>query len=179
MELSVKDPIPLMLAAWKHFDLGPGESIGTAFGAIRIGARVASGTVLDHRTVVADAHYGDVWTFGLTNGIPTLTEGNRAMPNAIQVSNGLDGPAATAISVTFYQDCAPCISFEVPPRQNSSFTFSNQLFAYASKPIADGSSALVIEPIAGKFQLTNEKLRIKLTPSADGTTIQWDSGDRQ
>src|SRR6266404_7966930 len=101
MELSVKDPIPLMLASWKHFDLGPGESIGGALGSLRLSARVASGTALDHRTVVADANYGDLWTFGLTNGIPTLSGGksDRVRADQIQVFNGLEGPDAAAISL--------------------------------------------------------------------------------
>jgi hypothetical protein len=177
--LSVKEPIPLMLTAWKHFDLGPGESIGAAFGTLRIGARVAYGSVVDHRTVVADVQYGDVWTFGLTNGIPALSGGSGAMPGAVQVFNGLNGPDAAAITVTCYWDYAPWISFEVPPQFNRSFTFMNQLFAYASKPIADAGSARVIEPAVGKFQALSQHVRLKITPSADGTEIQWANGAQQ
>ncbi len=180
MELSANEPVPLMLAAWKHFDLGPGESIGAALGALRIGARVTHGSVLDHRTVVAGANYGDTWTFALTNGIPTLSGGGDAMrgvANGIQVFNALDGPDAPAIELTFYWDYAPWIGFEVPPQRSAVFSFTNQLFAYASKPIAGDSSALVIEPVTGKFLLANEPVRLKLTPSADGAGIQWASGD--
>ena len=178
MDLSVKEPIPLMLAAWKHFDVGPGESIGAALGSLRLAARVASGTALDHRTVVADANYGDLWTFGLTNGIPTLSGGKGVRVDQIQVFNGLDGPSAAAISVTFYWDYAPWITYEVPPQFNRVFAFGKQLFAYASKPITDGSSALVFEPIAGKVQLTGD-VGLKITPSADGTTIRWANGVQQ
>ncbi len=165
-----------MLAAWKRFDLAPGESIGTAFGDFRVGAQVASGTVLDHRTVAADAHYGDIYTFGLTNGIPTLSSASGATRNQIQVFNGLDGPDAAAIRVTIYRDYAPWAGDDVPPQYHSAYTPSSQLFAYASKPITGGSSALVMEPVVGRFQPADPVMRLKITPSADGTTIQWASG---
>jgi hypothetical protein len=174
--LSVNEPVPLMLAAWKRFDLGPGESVGAALGSLRIGASVASGSVLDHRTVAADIQIGDAWNFGLTNGIPALSSGDGARPGAVKVFNGLKGPNAAAVGFTFYRDYAPWAGLEVAPQFNSLFAFVNQMFAYASKPIAGGSSALVIEPIVGKFELTNEAIRLKLTPSTDGATVQWTSG---
>jgi hypothetical protein len=177
MQLSMNEPVPLMLAAWKRFDLGPGESAGTAMGALRVGARVSSGTVLDHRTVVADANLGDLWTYGLKDGIPALTGGKGINPNQIQVLNELQGPDAATINVTIYWDYAPWIATDVMPQFNSVFSVSSQLFAYASKPIVDGSSALVFEPVAGNALLTGD-VRLKLVPSGDGTTIQWENSSR-
>ncbi|MEO8128025.1 MAG: hypothetical protein ABJF23_02920 [Bryobacteraceae bacterium] len=171
--LSLQEPVPLLLTAWKHFDLGPGESIGTALGGLRIGARIAQGSMRDHRTVVADAQFGEKWTVGMTNGIPALSSGAGAPPNGIQVQNGLDGSEAAVILVTLYWDYAPWFSFEVSPGYQTVYSFTNQLFAYASTPIAGGGSALVMEPAAGKFSLPGGAVRLKLTPTADGTTIQW------
>jgi hypothetical protein len=180
MELSVKEPVPLLLAAWKHFDLGPGESVGAALGALRVGVRAAYGSALDHRTVVADVNYGDICTYELTGGIPALSVQTGAMPGTIQVLNGLSGPDASIITVTFYWDYSPWTSYEVSPQFRSAFTFVNQLFAYASKPITDGSSALVIEPDFGKFQGLSQDVKLKITPSDDGTEIQWSAeGVRQ
>lgn len=98
------EPVPLILTALKHFDLGAGESIGTAFGAVRIGARLASGNGMDHRTVTTDAQYGDLCVFGLTKGIPTLSIETGATYGNFSVSNGLDGPTAGAISVTVHHN---------------------------------------------------------------------------
>jgi hypothetical protein len=177
MQLSINEPVPLMLSAWKHFDLGPGETAGTATGPLRVGARVGSGTALDHRTVVADANLEDRWTYGLKDGIPTLTGGKGGYPNQVQVSNALSGPDAAAIKVTIFWDYSPWISTDVAPQFNATVAVSNRMFAYASKPIVDGSSALVFEPVAGEFQLSGDAC-LKLIPSSDGTTVQWESAGR-
>lgn len=176
-ELSADAPVPLMLAAWKHFDLGPGESAGTAVGSVRIGARVANGSEFDHRTVVADVNYGDVWTLGATNGILTLTGPIGAGPeNEIRVINALDGPNAPAVHVTLYWDYAPWLGFDAQPQRIVAFTPMNQLYAYASKPIVDGSSALVMEPVYDRIRFTDPGVRLKLSPSPDGATVQWTMG---
>jgi hypothetical protein len=174
-KLPVNEPIPLMLAAWKHFDLGPGESVGTSLGVFRVGAHVARGSVLDHRTVVADDPFDHIWTFGLTNGIPTLSGGDPPPRGQIQVVNRLEGPDAQAISVTFYRDYAPWDGADVLPNQGIAYSFRNVLFAYASKPISGGTSALVIEPVVGTFESIGQDAHLKLSPSADGTTVQWSS----
>jgi hypothetical protein len=174
-KLPVNEPIPLMLAAWKHFDLGPGESAGTSLGVFRVGAHVARGSVLDHRTVVADDPYDHIWTFGLTNGIPALTGGDAPPRGQIQVVNGLDGPDAEAVSVTFYRDYAPCDNGDALPHQTIVYSALNVLFAYASKPISGGTSALVMEPVVGTFESLGQDVHLKLSPSADGTTVQWSS----
>jgi hypothetical protein len=178
LRLSAQEPIPLLLSAWKHFDIGPGESTGTALGGLRIGARIAEGSVLDHRTVVADAQFGEQWKFELIDGVPTLSGGPGAPGGSIQVHNGLNGSDAKAILVTVYWDYAPWLSFEVQPGSDVVYSIVNQLFAYASTPIADGRSALVIEPVSGQFLLNADAVRLKITPSPDGTTIQWAIGPR-
>ena len=146
MQLSVKEPIPLMLAAWKLFDLGPRESAGTALGTLQPGARVASGTALDHRTVKADTKYGDLWTFGITNEMPALSGRKGVNPCQVQVLNGLDGPDAAAVSVTLYQIILRGLP-RMFPQLNEAYLLGNRLSAYASKPIIGGSSALIFEPV--------------------------------
>src|SRR5258708_7660203 len=94
-QLSVTEPIPLALTAWKYFDLGPGASIGTVDGDFQIGvhvSRIVHG--VDHRTVFAEANFGDAFRVELTDGIPILSR-NRTSSDSLDVVNGATGPQAS------------------------------------------------------------------------------------
>jgi hypothetical protein len=114
-QLTVKEPIPLALTAWKYFDLGPGASIGTVDGDFQISVRVSRIVhAVDHRTVFAEANYGDAFRVELADGIPILSR-TRTSRNSINVVNGVTGPQSSVIDVTLYRDYAPLLNREVSP----------------------------------------------------------------
>ena len=148
-----------MLAAWKRFDLGAG---GYGFRHVPHECPRCLRSVLDR-----EEGRGSV---GETESPHTAVRNVRG--------HSMD-PMPRRFNLTFYWDYSPWISYEISPQASNSFTFVNRVFAYASKPIIDGGSALAMGPVAGEFPLTNRAVRLKLTPSADGSKIQRASEERK
>lgn len=172
-------PVPLMLSAWKHFDLGPGESRGAALSRLRLGIRIAEGSALDHRTVAADMNLGDRWNVNLKDGIPVLTAAGSGAAGSIEVFNGLTGAEAAFVTVTIYRDYAPWGSFQVMPGFTQRYQPAQRLSICASTPVGGEDSPLVLEPAVASIILSGEDTRLSITPSADGSSIQWTNGVQQ
>ncbi len=179
VEAQVTKPVPLMLTAWKHFDLDPGESRGTAVTSLRLGIRIAEGSALDHRTVAADVNLGDRWSVEMKDGIPVLTSGRAISPGSIEVFNGLSGAEAAFVTVTIYRDYAPWASFQVMPGFTQLYQPTQRLSVFASTPVGGDDAPLVLEPAVASVILSGEDTQLSITPSADGSSIQWTNGVQQ
>jgi hypothetical protein len=171
-KLSVTEPIPLALTAWKYFDLGPGATIGTVDGDFQVGVRVSRIVHgVDHRTVFAEANFGDAFRIELTDGIPVLSR-TQISADSLDIVNGVTGPQSSVIGVTLYRDYAPLLNREVPPNGQESFAYPTGFCCYTSMPFTRGDEALALEPVVGTVDLREPgNLRLQLLPA--GSMIQW------
>jgi hypothetical protein len=171
--LSVTEPIPLALTAWKYFDLEPGVSIGTVDGNFQVGVRVSRIVHgVDHRTVFAEAELGDAFRVELTDGIPVLSRKQNGPGNSLEITNGETGPQSSVIDATLYRDYAPLLHSEILPNQHESFGYPAAVYCYSSMPFNGAEEALALEPIIGKMDLGESgNLRLQLVP--DGSSIHW------
>ncbi len=171
-QLTVQEPIPLALTAWKYFDLGPGAGIGTVDGDFQIGvqvSRIVHG--VDHGTAFAEARYGDAFRVELTDGVPVLSR-TQTSADSLDVGNGLSGPQSAVIDVTLYRDYAPLLTREVPPGGMEKFAHPTEFYCYSSMPFESGEEALALEAVVGKVGLGGaENLRLQLVPA--GSMISW------
>ena len=171
-QLSVTEPIPLAVTAWKYFDLGPGTSIGTVDGDFQIGVRVSRIVHgVDHRTVFAEVNFGDAFRVELTDGIPILSR-TRTSGDSLDVVNGATGPQSSVIDVTLYRDYAPLLTREVSSNEQEKFAYPAGFHCYSSMPFDGGDEALALEPIVGNVDLREPgNLRLQLVPA--GSMIHW------
>ena len=171
-QLTVTEPIPLTLTAWKYFDLGPGTRIGTVDGDFQLGvsvSRIVHG--VNHQTVFAEASFGDAFRVELTDGNPTLSRA-RTAAHSLDVSNGTTRPQASSIDVTLYRDYAPLLTREVPPNAEEKFAYPTGFYCYCSMPFNSGEEALALESVVGNVDLRSAgNLRLQVVPN--GNMIQW------
>lgn len=171
-QMPLNEPIPLALTAWKVFDLGPGVSIGTVDGDFQIGVRVSRIVHgVDHRTVMAEASYGDAFRVDLTNGIPVLTR-TATGHDSLEVVNGLSGPQSYPVDVALYRDYAPLLNREVPAGSGVAFPHPAEFYCYASMPFERDDEALALEPIGGKVDLgIPGNIKLQIVPA--GSMVHW------
>jgi hypothetical protein len=171
-QLTVKEPIPLALTAWKVFDLEPGTSTGTVDGDFQIGvhvSRIVHG--VEHQTVVSDATNGDAFLVQLTDGVPTLSR-TQGSGGWIEVINGLTGAESPVIDVTLYRDYAPLLAHQVASNERLSLGYPGEFYCYSSMPFESGTEALALEPIVGRVSLTgSENIGLQLVP--EGSNVHW------
>ncbi|MCG8460170.1 MAG: hypothetical protein MI919_28130 [Holophagales bacterium] len=137
----------LVSRAWKAYLLDTGETGLAAYGSsFQVVAR-SSNPRFQHQSVQATADLGSAWRFTAKDGVPDLSAKGSATQNAIEIENQSGGEA----SVSLHNDASQLMPAET---LLTGFTVQispkPELFFYASVPVTDPESPIVLEPEVGK-----------------------------